>query len=293
MRAEFEKIIASDLQSFHWSHRTCKQFDAPYHFHPEFELIYIRHGNGRRLIGDSIENFGPGDLVLLAPNVPHIWHVSPECPEAETIYIQFLPGFLGSDFFKIPEMKPVWKLMGSLQSGATFSPSVRKEAGSRLQGFDGLNMAERLLELLGIFCILSQSPGIRLLGKSMSGALLNRSEEVRITQAFKYLNKNLTEAISQADVARSVRLSSPAFSRLFKKTTGKCFMQVVNELRIAEVCRLLSETSRTISEIAFGCGYESLSSFHCQFRRIMKASPGQYREKFEMVASGKLGNPGL
>jgi AraC-like DNA-binding protein len=70
-------------------------------------------------------------------------------------------------------------------------------------------------------------------------------------------------------------------------------MQVVNELRIAEVCRLLSETDRNISEIAFACGYESLSSFHCQFRRIVKMSPGQYREKFELVASGKLGNPGL
>jgi AraC-like DNA-binding protein len=187
-------------------------------------------------------------------------------------------------------MKPVRKLMASMQSGVTFSPSVRKVAGTRLQRFNVLNTAERLLDLLGIFCLLGQGPGIRLLSKPMSGALLNRSEEVRITQAFKFLNENLTDPISQADVARSVRLSSPAFSRLFKKTTGKCFMQVVHELRIAEVCRLLLETSKTTSEIAFGCGYESLSSFHCQFRRIMKASPGQYREKCEKVVSG-MGAP--
>jgi len=117
------------------------------------------------------------------------------------------------------------------------------------------------------------------LGKPVSPVRLNRREEERISWAFKYLNENLTGSISQAEVAKSVRLSSSAFSRLFKKTTRKCFMQVVNELRVAQVCRLLAETDRTISEIAFGCGFESLPNFHSQFRRIMKISPGKHRKK--------------
>jgi len=286
-RAEFEKIITTGRHSFHWQHLVCKQFAAPYHYHPEYELVHIRQGRGRRLVGGSIGHFGPNDLVLIAPNVPHIWQVDPTCPRAEILYIQFLPGFLGPDFFKTPEMQPAMELMSGAQGGVTFNASLRKKMADSLIQFPGLNKSARLLALLDILCRLGLRKGFRTLGKPMSGVRLNPREEERISQVFKYLNENLTCSISQADVARSVRLSSPAFSRLFKKTTGKCFMQVVNELRIAEVCRLLSETDRNISEIAFGCGYESLSSFHSQFRRIMQMPPGRYREKVEMIACGK------
>jgi AraC-like DNA-binding protein len=288
-RAEFEKIIASDQQSFYWQHHLCKQFTAPYHYHPEYELIHIRQGRGRRLVGDSIGHFGPDDLVLIGPNVPHIWQVAPECPKAEAFYIQFLPEFLGTEFLKTPEMRPVLDLLTATHAGMTFGAPVRKEMTGRLNEFPALNKSERLLALLDILCRLGKSTGIRPLGKPMSPVRLNRGEEERISQVFSYLNQNLTGSISQAEIARSVRLSSSAFSRLFKKTTGKCFMQVVNELRIAQVCRLLAETSRTISEIAFSCGFESLSSFHCQFRRIMKTTPGKYRDKHETLASGKRG----
>lgn len=285
-RAKFEKIITTGQQSFFWRHVVCRQFSAPYHYHPECELIHIRDGRGRRLVGDSIGHFGPGDLVFIAPNVPHIWQVAPECPKAETVYIQFLPDFLGQEFFKIPEMRQVLKLMTTTQAGVTFGSSTRKEMTARLEQFPALEKSDRLIALLDILSRLGKSPGIRPLGKPVNRSSLNLREEDRITQVFKYLNQNLTEPISQAEVARSVRLSSSAFSRLFKKTTGKCFMTVVNELRVAEVCRLLAETARSISEIAFGCGFESLSSFHCQFRRIMKTSPGEYRRKFEKLASG-------
>ena len=286
-RAEFEKIITTGRQSFHWQHLVCKQFIAPYHYHPEYELVHIRQGRGRRLVGSSIGHFAPNDLVLIAPNVPHIWQVDPKCPCAEILYIQFLPGFLGPDFFKAPEMQPAMALMTSAQGGVTFNASVRKEIGDSLIPFPCLNKSARLLAFLDILCRLGQRAGVRPLGKPMSGVRLNSRDEERISRVFKYLNENLTGSISQADVAQSVRLSSSAFSRLFKKTTGKCFMQVVHELRIAEVCRLISETDRNISEIAFGCGYESLSSFHCQFRRIVMMPPGKFREKFEMIASGK------
>ena len=289
-RAEFEKIIASDQQSFYWQHHLCKQFTAPYHYHPEYELIHIRQGRGRRLVGDAIGHFGPDDLVLIGPNVPHIWQVAPECPKAEVFYIQFLPEFLAPEFFKTPEMRPVLDLLTAAHAGVTFGAPIRKEMSLRLNEFPALDKSERLLALLDILCRLGKSAGIRPLGKSMSPVRLNRGEEERISQVFSYLNQNLTGSISQAEIARSVRLSSSAFSRLFKKTTGKCFMQVVSELRIAQVCRLLTEPCRTISEIAFSCGFESLSSFHCQFRRIMKTSPRLYRSKHETLASGKRGS---
>lgn len=286
-RAEFEKIVVDEQQSFHWHHFICKQFVAPYHYHPEFEIIQILRGSGSRLIGDSIKHFGPGDLVFIAPNVPHIWQVSPECLEAETLYIQFLPEFLGVNFFKAPEMKSIVKLMTAARNGVTFSPAIREEIAPRLKQFSNLNPLERLLELISILHRLSQDSAIRILAKDMSRVRLNQRDEERISRVFQYLNVNLTGAISQVEIARSVRLGSCAFSRLFKKTTGKRFMQVVNELRVAQACRQLGETGRTISEIAYGCGFETLSHFNSQFRSIMKTAPGKYRQKHAIIASGK------
>jgi len=283
LRAEFEKIVADEQQSFLWRQAVRKQFSAPYHYHPEYELIYIRRGYGRRLVGGSIAHFGPGDLVFIAPNVPHMWRVAPKCPEAETFYIQFLPGFIGAEFFKQPEMQPVKELMEAARVGVTFSAPVRKETASRFKKFQTLNNSERLLELLDILYCLSQDRDSHPVGHSTGRTRLNRRQEERISKAFQYLNQNLTGPISQAEIARSVRLSSAAFSRLFKSTTGKCFMEVVKELRIAQACRLLTETSRTVSEIAYECGYETLSHFNCQFRSVMKMTPSKYRRNLETI----------
>lgn len=276
--AKFEKIIVDVQRSFYWHHDVYKQFLAPYHYHPEYEIIQINHGRGRRLVGDSIGHFGPGDLVFIAPNVPHMWKVAPECPEAETLYIQFLPGFLGTDFFKLPEMQPVANWMTAVGAGMTFSAAVREEMTFRFKKFPTLSKTGRLLELLDILHRLSLDPGSRPLGHGPGRTNLSHRDEQRMSKVFDYLNHNLTGTISQAEIARNVRLRPSAFSRLFKNTTGKCFVEVVNELRLAQVCHLLAETDRTVSEIAFGCGFETLSHFNSQFRRTMKMVPLKYRD---------------
>lgn len=281
IHAEFEKIVVDKQQSFLWKHVIRKQFRPTCHYHPEYELIHIRRGYGRRLVGGSIANFGAGDLVFIAPNVPHIWQVAPKCPQAETFYIQFRPEFLGVDFFTRPEMHPVQELMAAARAGVTFSAPVRKNTAARLKKFHTLNASERLLELLDILYRLSQDRDSRPMGLSTVRTRLNWRQEERISEAFQYLNQNLTGPISQAEIAQSVRLSSAAFSRLFKSATGKCFMEVVKELRIAQACRLLAETSRTVSEIAYECGYETLSHFNCQFRSVMKMTPTRYRRSLE------------
>jgi AraC-like DNA-binding protein len=282
-RAKFEKIIVDGQQSFFWHHSICKQFGAPYHYHPEAEIIHIRRGQGRRLVGDSIGHFGPGDLVFVAPNVPHMWKVAPDCPEAEALYIQFLPEFLGAGFFQAPEMKPVRDWMTGVGAGVTFSAAVRGEMTFRFRKFPQLTNSERLLEFLDILCCLSRDSGSRPLGHSLGQAALNNQDEQRMSQVFEYLNQNLAGPISQAEIARHVRLRPSAFSRLFKSVTGKCFVQLVSELRIAQVCRLLVETDRTIAEIAYGCGFETLSHFNSQFRRTMKMPPRKYRKAHQSI----------
>jgi AraC-like DNA-binding protein/quercetin dioxygenase-like cupin family protein len=279
LHAQFEKILARGRQSFYWRHCIIKQFVVPYHYHPEFELILICEGRGRRLVGDSIGHFGPGELALIAPHVPHVWMVAPDCPRAETIYVQFRPDFLGMEFFARPEWQAARELMETARRGVGFNPAVREDVAARLKKFPKLDETARLLSLLEILQRMSGDRGAHPLARSPGPARFNRRHEERIDRVFQYLNQKLNGPISQAEIARSVHLSPAAFSRLFKRTTGKCFMEAVNELRIGQVGRLLTETSRSISEIAYECGYETLSHFNRQFRQFMKMTPRQYRRK--------------
>ncbi|MCF7863774.1 MAG: AraC family transcriptional regulator [Kiritimatiellales bacterium] len=282
-RASFEKVVTSENQSVFWKHAIRKAFRTSYHYHPECELIHIRQGYGRRWVGRSITHFGPGDLVFIAPNVPHIWQVAPDCPQAETFYIQFLPDFAGPGLFILPEMKPVRDMIASARGGVTFSKPVCKEVALRLEQIKELNSTECLLSLLDILYRLSMDQGRLPLGIAMGRTGMNQRQEERIEKVFEYINKHLNEPISQAEIAQRVHLSPAAFSRLFKSTTGKCFMGVVNELRISQACRLLDETNRTISEIAFECGYETLSHFNSKFRKTMDMTPSEYRRNLEGV----------
>jgi len=280
--ANFEKIATSKQQSVFWKHEIQKQFLTPYHYHPECEIIHIRQGFGRRWVGGSIAHFGPGDLVFIAPNVPHVWQVAPECPQAETFYIQFLPHFMGADFFKLPEMQSVGGLMAA-SGGVTFSGAVCAEVASLLEKIPELSSSKCLLSLLDILDRLSQDRGSRPLGIASGQARLKQRQEERIDKVFQYINQHLTEPISQAEIAQRVHLDPAAFSRLFKKTTGKRFMEVVNELRISQACRLLAETNRSISEIAYSCGYETLTHFNSKFRQIMEMTPSKYRRNLETL----------
>lgn len=285
IRAEFEKIIARGKQSFFWEHGRGMRFTAPYHYHPEYELFLIIRGHGQRLIGHSIASFGPGELVFLGPNVPHVWMVAQSCKQVEAFYIQFLPSFMGEGVFDRPEMQAIRKLMDTSQRGVSFSPSTRRDVAAMLEPFHSLHETERLITLLAILNRLSRDTKVRLLGDLSAKFLLNRKHEVRIDRIFQYLNQNLDRPISQADVAGQVRLSTSAFSRFFKRTTRKCFMNVLHELRIAQVCQRLEETDASIAEIAFACGYETLSHFNHQFRLIMKMTPRQYRRRMEGIVN--------
>jgi AraC-like DNA-binding protein len=279
IRAEFEKIIARGKQSFFWQYGRGIRFVAPYHYHPEYELFFIKRGHGQRLAGHSIASFGTGELVFLGPNVPHVWMVAPGCKHVEAFYIQFLPSFMGEGFFDHLEMHAIRKMMETSRRGLLFSPSARREVASLLESFPTLNETERLIALLTILHRLSRDTKARPLGGLSARLQLNQRQEKRINLIFQYLNQNLTQPISQADVANHVHLSTSAFSRFFKRATRKCFMDVVHELRIAQVCQRLGDPDASIAEIAFACGYETLSHFNRQFRRIMKMTPRQYRRQ--------------
>src|SRR3569833_3467797 len=105
IKASYEVLQPASGHSFLVRKFGRSAFDAPYHFHEEFELTCIVHGNGKRYVGSHMEDFSSGDLVLLGSNLPHCWKLEPDQHDAEepsAIVIQFSANFLGEDFFGKP-----------------------------------------------------------------------------------------------------------------------------------------------------------------------------------------------
>lgn len=74
MLPKFQKIEANINHSFYVEHMKFHHFPNPLQFHPDIEILLVIKGTGTRFVGDSVEHFGPGDLVMIGQNVPHVWY---------------------------------------------------------------------------------------------------------------------------------------------------------------------------------------------------------------------------
>lgn len=287
-KATLEKIEPVFGSSF-----TIRRFDPgtacnhkPYwHFHPEYEIVYISNGRGKRHIGDHISFFEDGDLILLGPNLPH-FGFSEEIYEPHVeIVVQMKEDFLGNTFIRKPEMGAIKQLFERSRHGISFAGGIREQVGSRLEGLHDKNSFDRLLELLSILQELAQSTEYETLNAEGFTLDVNAQDQGRINVVYKYVEQHFLDNTRLDEVARLVNMTTPAFCRYFKKLTRKTFSQFVNEYRIAHACRLLGDESLSIAAISFDSGFNNLSHFNRQFKAITSLSPREYRKNIKKVVS--------
>ncbi|PSR56796.1 AraC family transcriptional regulator [Adhaeribacter arboris] len=284
MKALLEKIPATEQGSFTIREFKLPAFDAPLHFHPELELTLIIAGQGKRIVGDSIADFEPGDLALLGSNLPHYWHSDKQYQRkgfvSQSIVIQFHPQFLGQNFFLVPEMTNIRKLLDKAQQGITFDKNTRAETACRMQRLLQLNGAKRLFELLALLDFLASSPDQQQIASAGFSQYADTFDCERINSVCQYVFNSFTEDLSIAHAASLAHLSVPAFCYYFRKRTRRNFSQFVNEIRIGHACKLLIETNRSIAEICYASGFRNLSNFNRRFKEIQHKSPQEYRRQF-------------
>jgi AraC-like DNA-binding protein len=278
-RAEFEKVTPSPSASFTYRRITGKQFAAPYHYHPEIELTWIVHSSGHRFVGDHIESFCAGDLVLLGSNLPHVWLNHPGCTRAETVVIQFLPDFLGPSFFALPEMSPIRRLFERAARGVTFSSFTRKKVSHALSHIARETGPRRVAILLEILATLAGDRSARLLCSPRYAPQHDSESEARINAVYRHLITNFRETVFQSEIAARVGLSAAAFSRFFRRTTGRGFTETLNDIRLGHACEMLRETNHTVAEACYASGFENLANFNRQFRRRHAMSPTEWRAR--------------
>ncbi len=263
-------------------------FDAPYHFHPEIELLLMESSSGTRYVADSVEPYEPGDLVLIGANVPHVFvrDTGRRAGEsvASSLVLQFLPTSLGEGFFERPEMREVQQLLAAANHGLHFGRQTVAWASPQLHKLLGLQGARRVALLVDILARLAEAPS-RPLASSAFKQQIKPQDLVRISRVLAHVEAAYHQEISLNEVAKLVALSPTSFSRWFSAATGKPFIQFLTDVRLAHAYLALTETGKSVTEIAFDCGFNSVSHFIHRFHEVRHMSPREFRRR---IAAGLL-----
>ena len=106
---------------------------------------------------------------------------------------------------------------------------------------------------------------------------LEHSEEA-VVRAARYMNAHYEEALTLKDMALLVNMSPTYFSKKFKNSTGLCFKEYLNYIRVQKASDLLRNTDWTVTAVAMACGFSDGNYFGDVFRRLTGASPREYRK---------------
>lgn len=281
VQAKFERVEPGPGSSLRILEISQAKFDASWHFHPEWELTWITEGCGRRFVGDCIETFGAGDLVLIGPGVPHFWFsdVAAEGGLSRALVIQFPGDFPGDAFLGLPEMADVGLILQRGARGLFFFGRGVEEACKRLGRMRDLPAFEAVLELLGVLQLLAATRSRPLAGPSYE-RLSGESSQTRIGRLYAFLMEHFREPLTLGRIAAAVGMSPSACSRFFMRATGGGVWDFLTQLRVDHCASLLRGADRGIAEIAFESGFSTLSSFNRHFRERHGRSPREYRNSF-------------
>jgi len=284
IKASFELLQPINGQSFLFRKFDKSAFDAPYHFHPEYELTYILQGNGKRYVGSHMEDFASGDLILLGPNLPHCWKLETgkeTKPEGTAIVVQFDGGFLGDDFFNKNELQHIKKLFQRSGCGISFNSGTQAIVNQSLLALSAeKNNFRLLIGLLEVLQRLASTNEYVLLDQNRVIGERTIAEQERINPVFAYLVENFRQQVSLNEAADIANMTTNAFCKYFKKITRKTFMETIIEYRLNYAIQQLVQTDKPISDISFESGFGDVSHFYKMFKLKMHLSPLNYRKKF-------------
>ncbi len=293
MKIHFEKLTSVG-GSFHCFERTDSEFPFFWHYHPEFELTLIVDSHGQRLVGDSIADYEPGDLVLLGPNLPHSWRSGPIKSRSQGIHraivVQFRQDFLGEQFLALKEMESVARLLKRSAAGLAFGNTKTGEQVARdLAKLPHLPRARQLVTLLSDLLDLAEEANAQVLSTSRVQPACRVEDQQRIDAICQYLNSNFEDEIEFAKLASRLYMSQASLCRFFKRATGRTMTQYVNEIRVGAAAQLLTGTDQSILEIGFNVGFGNYSNFNRQFKRIKGYGPRELRGQFLSTSRGSGG----
>lgn len=260
-------------------------FTVPWHFHNEYEIVFIIKSFGKKFVGDSVLEFAPGDLSVYGSKLPHFYmndqsfYRGDPLLKVNAIVVQFPPDYFPQSQLLRPEFGAVKRLLNTASSGLTISADPAKKAGKILQEMLRSGGMERHLLFVKLIDYLGRSESHSLATPGYTNAMDDLGEP-RMSKIYKFTTRNYNRQITLGEAASVAGMNSTAFCRYFRQKTGKTFAQFVNELRISYACKFLRHGNQTVARIGDEAGFNNLSNFNRQFKSIIGKSPSEYRYQF-------------
>jgi AraC-like DNA-binding protein len=264
--------------------RRKKEFTYPIHNHEVYELNFVEHAAGvRRIVGDSSEVIGDYDLVLItSPDLEHVWEQN-ECTSQDIreVTIQFDFDFSDSSIFGRNPFNSMRKMMVEAQKGLCFPMDAIMKVYQQLHTLSSIKDGfYAFQQFLAILYELSRCDGARSLASSSFAKVDVASDSRRVLKVKNYISENYQHEIRLSDMASLAGMSASAFSRFFKLHTGRNLTDYIIDMRLGYASRQLVDSTDSIAEISYRCGFNNLSNFNRIFRKKKGCSPSEFRENY-------------
>ncbi|WP_210419450.1 AraC family transcriptional regulator [Pedobacter sp. KBS0701] len=259
--------------------------NSHWHCHNELELVYFKRGNGTQFVGDSVKQFRDGDVVLLGSNLPHYWQFSKKYLDSDSgaaveIYVvHFNENFWGDVLLGLPEFQEIRRMLEFCKHGLQVLGKQKANLGlliSQLVSSSGSKRISLLIDCLSEISACKEARKLTTMGfqPHLPQASINRLESI-----YDYTMRNHKRKIDIGKIAGFANLRPKSFCRLFKKASGKTYIQFLNEVRIGQACQLLTEGRLSVKEICYESGFISFTSFHRTFKSLTGTTPLGYQKK--------------
>lgn len=259
-----------------------KNFLKVWHYHPELELVVILESTGMRFVGDGIEKFKAGEIILIGKNLPHLWlndkiyfAENNHALRATAHVIHFSENF-AAGLFHIPEMASINGLLKRANQGIQFQDKSNNYVIKKINAMFHMSECEKIIAFIDILKCLSEQKKYRLLSSAGYINCFNENHNSKILIVYEYVMNHFKDEVSLAKAADLANMNASAFSRYFKNVHKSTFVRYLNEVRIGYACKLLIENPYKISEVCYESGFNNISNFNRQFKMIKHMTPSKY-----------------
>jgi AraC-like DNA-binding protein len=284
MKPQLLKVSNDLIHSFSSRQDKVPYINNRWHYHPEVELIYFKQGNGTQFIGDSIQRFQSGDVVLLGANLPHYWRFDDVYfdnnagQHADVSVIHFCDDFWGEAFLNLPENSMIRTILEKAKRGMQINGDDKVQLGHLVEAIVSSEGPKKIILLMEALIGIANSKQAGVISSIGFRNDFHQSENERINAIYDYSIANFKHKIQMEEMAAIANLSPNSFCRYFKSRTRKTYSQFINEIRVGHACKLLIENKINVKQICYESGFHNFASFHKYFKSITGKSPLTYQK---------------
>ncbi len=287
MSAQFEQISLNEDESFFIGIFQDNLEKSSWHYHNNYEISFITEGSGKRIVADSIEEFQPGDLVFIGRNLPHVWIAdkearTPSNRTLEMVFLQFTSDVLCSQLLALPEFKYVAKALVLSEWGIHIVGHTLNEVSEIMLQLPYLKNFERMLHFFKMMDLIGRSDTNIQLASTEYLKMRFKTGNKRIAIIHEYLMNNYREEIDLKRVAGLVNMAEGSLCRFFKMNMGMTVFEYLNQIKTEFACKLLMDNNLSILDVCFDSGFNNLSHFNKQFKKLTGFPPSEYRKRFKV-----------